>query len=76
MPPAQELIAGLMKEGGEVAIESGVSAEVVAELEKRGHVISKKRGLFGGYQAVMRDLKHGTWVGASESRKDGHAAGY
>ena len=66
----------VMKDGGEVAIESGVSAEVVAELEKRGHVISKKRGLFGGYQAVMRDLKHGTWVGASESRKDGHAAGY
>ena len=66
----------VMKDGGEVAIESGVSAEVVAELKKRGHVISKKRGLFGGYQAVMRDLKHGTWVGASESRKDGHAAGY
>ena len=66
----------VMKDGGEVAIESGVSADVIAELEKRGHVISKKRGLFGGYQAVMRDLKHGTWVGASESRKDGHAAGY
>lgn len=66
----------VMKDGGEVAIESGVSADVIAELEKRGHVISKKRGLFGGYQAVMRDLIHGTWVGASESRKDGHAAGY
>ncbi len=66
----------VMKDGGEVAIESGVSADVIAELKKRGHVISKKRGLFGGYQAVMRDLKHGTWVGASESRKDGHAAGY
>ncbi|MGB1071717.1 MAG: gamma-glutamyltransferase, partial [Planctomycetota bacterium] len=38
----------VMKDGGEVAIESGVSAEVVAELKKRGHVISKKRGLFGG----------------------------
>ena len=66
----------VMKDGGEVAIESGVSAEVVADLKKRGHVISKKRGLFGGYQAVMRDLQHGTWVGASESRKDGHAAGF
>ena len=66
----------VMKDGGEAAIESGVSEDVIAELEKRGHVISKKRGLFGGYQAVMRDLKHGTWVGASESRKDGHAAGY
>lgn len=66
----------VMKDGGEVAIESGISAEVIAELKKRGHVISAKRGLFGGYQAVMRDLDHGTWVGASESRKDGHASGY
>ena len=66
----------VMKDGGEVALESGVTAEVVADLKKRGHVISSKKGLFGGYQAVMRDLQHGTWVGASESRKDGHAAGY
>jgi gamma-glutamyltranspeptidase/glutathione hydrolase len=32
-------------------------------------------GGYGGYQAVMR-LENGVLVGASESRKDGHAAGY
>jgi len=24
----------------------------------------------------MRDAEHGVWIGASESRKDGQAAGY
>jgi gamma-glutamyltranspeptidase / glutathione hydrolase len=33
-------------------------------------------GGFGGYQAIARDAANGTWIGASESRKDGHAAGY
>ena len=66
----------IMEDGGEVALESGFSAQVISNLQKRGHEISKKKGLFGGYQAVMRDNKLGVWVGASESRKDGHAAGY
>ena len=30
----------------------------------------------GGYQAIRRDPKTGVYEGASESRKDGHAAGY
>ncbi|OUW42218.1 gamma-glutamyltransferase [bacterium TMED181] len=65
-----------MKDGGEVALESGFSEEVISALRKKGHVISRKKGLFGGYQAVMRDHLHGVWVGASESRKDGHASGF
>ncbi|OUU25333.1 MAG: gamma-glutamyltransferase, partial [Planctomycetia bacterium TMED53] len=65
-----------MKDGGEVALESGFSVEVLDQLRKRGHTISSKKGLFGGYQAVMRDFNSGAWVGASESRKDGYAAGY
>jgi gamma-glutamyltranspeptidase/glutathione hydrolase len=32
--------------------------------------------VFGGYQAVRRDPKTGVLLGASESRKDGFAAGY
>ena len=66
----------IMKDGGEVALESGFSPAVIEELRKRGHKIGDRKGLFGGYQAVMRDSKKGVWVGASESRKDGHAAGY
>ena len=32
-------------------------------------------GAFGGFQAVLHDLRRGIYLGASESRKDGHAAG-
>jgi gamma-glutamyltranspeptidase/glutathione hydrolase len=34
------------------------------------------RAAFGGYQAIRRDLHHGVYLAASESRKDGHAAGF
>jgi gamma-glutamyltranspeptidase/glutathione hydrolase len=66
----------VMKDGGEVAMESGFDPAVIKELRKRGHQIGNRKGLFGGYQAVMKDPRQGVWVGASESRKDGHAAGY
>ncbi|MDE0959787.1 MAG: gamma-glutamyltransferase [Planctomycetota bacterium] len=66
----------VMDDGGEVALESGFDEKVVEQLRKMGHNIGTRTGLFGGYQAVMRDFRHGVWVGASESRKDGHAAGY
>jgi gamma-glutamyltranspeptidase/glutathione hydrolase len=66
----------IMNDGGEVALESGFDEEVVDQLRKMGHNIGTRTGLFGGYQAVMRDFRQGVWVGASESRKDGHAAGY
>ncbi|MEE2889120.1 MAG: gamma-glutamyltransferase [Planctomycetota bacterium] len=66
----------VMEDGGEVALESGFSTAVIEELRKRGHRIGNRTGLFGGYQAVMRDPRNGVWIGASESRKDGHAAGY
>ena len=33
-------------------------------------------GGYGGYQAVMWDAAAGVFIGASESRKDGQAAGY
>jgi gamma-glutamyltranspeptidase/glutathione hydrolase len=41
-----------------------------------GHRLSSMRGGYGGYQAIMFDWKNGVYFGASESRKDGHAAGY
>jgi gamma-glutamyltranspeptidase/glutathione hydrolase len=33
-------------------------------------------GPFGGCQAILLDKENGVYYGASESRKDGRAAGY
>lgn len=66
----------LMTDGGEVHLESGVPNVVVRELARRGHRITVRSGIFGGYQAVCRDPETGVLSGATESRKDGMAAGY
>jgi gamma-glutamyltranspeptidase/glutathione hydrolase len=68
--------AGVMRDGGRVALESGVTAEVRATLERMGHRLQDARGGYGGYQAIMYDAKNDVYFGASESRKDGQAAGY
>ena len=66
-----------MATGGVLNLEPGFAPEVIAELEKRGHVIKPApTAVFGGYQAIRRDAKTGVYEGASESRKDGMAAGY
>ncbi|HUG11952.1 MAG TPA: gamma-glutamyltransferase, partial [Opitutaceae bacterium] len=65
-----------MTTGGWVNLESGIPWDVVRELKARGHDIRSDRGGYGGYQAIMRDHERGVYIGASESRKDGHAAGY
>lgn len=61
---------------GVVYVESGISAETRAELEARGYEVRDGRAGFGGYQAVMRDFRNGTWHAATEYRKDGAAGGY
>lgn len=66
----------IMIDGGYVSLESGFEPSVRRELIKKGHVIRDALGSFGGYQAIMRDPKTGVYYGASESRKDGQAAGY
>ena len=67
----------LMTDGGVLALEPGVPAEVRRELARRGHRIQEQpAGAFGGYQAIARDPATGILSGASESRKDGCAAGY
>ncbi|MDQ7065054.1 MAG: gamma-glutamyltransferase [candidate division KSB1 bacterium] len=66
----------IMIDGGEVALESGIPMEVMRELVHRGHRIRFVSGSFGGYQAIMYDAKNDVYHGASESRKDGQAAGY
>ena len=65
-----------MENGGIVNLETGFDYEVIRELMGRGHRIQFSRGPYGGYQAIMKHPEFGTWFGASESRKDGHAAGY
>ncbi|MEW6073308.1 MAG: gamma-glutamyltransferase [Planctomycetota bacterium] len=65
-----------MSDGGTVTLESGFDPAAVAELRRRGHRIDDAPGDYGGYQAIRRDPATGVYYGASESRKDGHAAGY
>lgn len=63
-----------MTDGGYLSLEKGISAEEILKLEKLGHKLQYDLGGFGGYQAIM--LKDNVYIGASESRKDGHASGY
>ncbi len=65
-----------MTDGGVVNLESGIPLESIRELMKRGHHIQSSNGGYGGYQAIMWDKENGVYYGASESRKDGQAAGY
>ena len=66
-----------MTDGGVLNLESGPSQDVIQALLRRGHRIVAANGIvFGGYQAVRRDPKTGVLLGASESRKDGFAAGF
>jgi gamma-glutamyltranspeptidase/glutathione hydrolase len=64
--------------GGTVHLEPGFDLATVEALRARGHRIEPmgSRAAFGGYQAIRRELRSGVYYGASESRKDGHAAGY
>jgi len=65
-----------MTNGGTAYLEQGIAYEVLRDLSEMGHRIQINVGSFGGYQAVLRDLETGVYYGASESRKDGQAAGY
>ena len=64
-----------MTDGGRLYLESGFSQEALRSLLNRGHRISRSNGGYGGYQAIKRG-ENGVYFGASESRKDGQAAGY
>ncbi len=65
-----------MTGGGILHLESGIRTEVLQKLMSMGHVIQWNLGGYGGYQAIMWDSRNKVWYGASESRKDGQAAGY
>ena len=65
-----------MSDGGTVYLESGFPQETINELRSMGHTLGIDPGGYGGYQAIRHDEEQGVYYGASESRKDGHAAGY
>ena len=67
----------VMSDGGTVNLEAGFPPESVRDLQKLGHKLGAASvPAFGGYQAVMWDKTNRVWIGASESRKDGMAAGW
>ncbi len=68
--------ATAMSDGGEINLETGYSWETVRGLMQKGHKVTYADGPYGGYQAIAWDEKNRVWIGASESRKDGQAAGY
>ncbi len=67
---------GIMTDGGNVNLEDGFRWEEIQKLIRKGHSVQWNLGGYGGYQAIMRDPVTGVYYGASESRKDGQAAGY
>ena len=65
-----------MADGGEVELETGYPYETIRALMHHGHKVTFADGPYGGYQAIEWDAKNKVYIGASEGRKDGQAAGY
>ncbi len=66
----------VMTDGGKVLLETGFAYETVRGLMEKGHQVGWDNGSYGGYQAILYDAGQDVYFGASESRKDGQAAGY
>lgn len=64
-----------MKNGGILNLETGYPYGTIRKLMGMGHRVQFANGPYGGYQAIYLS-ENGVYWGASESRKDGHAAGY
>ena len=56
---------------GTVAVEPGVSDEVVAKLRRRGHRVVRAEGGMGGYQAILIPPRDGMLNGGTDVCKDG-----
>jgi len=65
-----------MEDGGQVHLEQGFPYETRREMLRKGHRLQDALGVYGGYQAILYDAENDVYYGASESRKDGMAAGY
>jgi len=66
----------LAEGGGSLSLESGFAPETLEALQKRGHVLAPHRGIYGGFQGILRDPETHVLTGASDPRKDGQAAGW
>jgi len=66
----------VMEDGGVAYLERGISGAVRDDLISRGHKLQEGSSGYGGYQAIYWDADEAVYHGASESRKDGHAAGF
>jgi gamma-glutamyltranspeptidase/glutathione hydrolase len=66
----------ITEDSGLIRLESGIPYKTIRGLIGKGHRIGTGRGIFGGYQAILWDAQNKVYHGASESRKDGQAAGY
>lgn len=65
--------------GGKVYLEYGTPPETVQALRAMGHDVKLGNAPLGGYggaQIVMIDPATGSFLGASDPRKDGAAIGY
>jgi len=61
---------------GRICVETGFDRNVVDELRKRGHDVryDERESIFGGAQLIYRAAD--CYVGASDHRKEGQAAGF
>ena len=66
----------LVEGGGTLSAENGLAPETRRALEALGHVFDDHRGLYGGFQGILRNPETGVYTGASDPRKDGQAAGW
>lgn len=64
-----------MTNGGVLNLETGYPYATIRSLMRMGHKIQFANGPYGGYQAIHR-ASNGVYWGATETRKDGHAAGF
>ncbi len=65
----------VMTNGGVLNLETGYPYSTIRKLMRMGHKIQFANGPYGGYQAIRR-ADNGVYWGATETRKDGHAAGF
>ena len=72
---SSEPTGSTMSDGGILNLETGYPYATIRQLMRLGHKIQYANGPYGGYQAI-RKAENGVYWGATESRKDGHAAGY